>query len=421
MTVIISNGFCKFHMAPLAAELDKRNLLVLFMTGLYPTRSVKQFTRMMRIDNRPAVARLIDREEPISVPRIVSFGGAELMYQFAIMIRQRRQFKGISSVLNAESFKIYARRASRVLRSHGKAKIYHYRAGMGHDSVKTAKELGMIALCDHSVAYPGVKDYMVTHGGAYPPKGAPLDLTRVEKVIYDDINLAEYVLVNSHFVKETMVHAGWAPERIFVVYLGVDDSFFSFIPERSAAAGDTGPLRFLFAGAFNQRKGADTLVAAFQRLGDLDWQLGIAGSIESDFRQQYASFFSDPRVRILGTLKRRELAREMTDAEVFVFPSLAEGSARVVFEAMACGCDIITTPNTGSIVEDGVHGDLVAPGDVDALEKALRKAIAGRKEARAIGERNAKLVSDKYRQSQYGSAVAEVYERLLQTKAAAAR
>ena len=46
----------------------------------------------------------------------------------------------------------------------------------------------------------------------------------------------------------------------------------------------------------------------------------------------------------------------MSRAEVFVFPSLAEGSARVVAMAMAAGCYVITTPNSGSVVRDGAMG-----------------------------------------------------------------
>ena len=50
-------------------------------------------------------------------------------------------------------------------------------------------------------------------------------------------------------------------------------------------------------------------------------------------------------------------------------PASVEGSARVVFEALAAGCYVITTPNAGSIVKDEVHGALVEPGSADGLPR----------------------------------------------------
>ena len=121
----------------------------------------------------------------------------------------------------------------------------------------------------------------------------------------------------------------------------------------------------------------------------------------------------DPRVIYKGPLSRKELAQCMSEAEVFVFPSLAEGSARVIFEALAAGCYIITTPNSGSIVEHGVHGALVPPGDADALAEAIRQALLQREKAIKIGRHNAVMVRTHYRQEQYGNELNKLYERLL--------
>ena len=56
----------------------------------------------------------------------------------------------------------------------------------------------------------------------------------------------------------------------------------------------------------------------------------------------------------------------MAAADVFVFPSLFEGSAVVTYEALACGLPSIVTPNAGSVVRDGVDGFHVPAGDVGA-------------------------------------------------------
>ena len=55
------------------------------------------------------------------------------------------------------------------------------------------------------------------------------------------------------------------------------------------------------------------------------------------------------------------------DADLFVYPSLHEGSAFATYEALASGLPVIATPNTGSVVRDGTDGYLVPVRDVDAL------------------------------------------------------
>jgi glycosyltransferase involved in cell wall biosynthesis len=144
----------------------------------------------------------------------------------------------------------------------------------------------------------------------------------------------------------------------------------------------------------------------------VDWELLVAGPVASDISAAHGAFLKDPRVKLLGTLRRAELRREMMSAPVFVFPSFAEGSARVVFEALACGCYVVTTPNAGTIVEDSVHGALVRPGDADQLRAAIAGANAQRPLVARIGNRNAQVVAERYRQSDYGDALAALYRKL---------
>ena len=63
----------------------------------------------------------------------------------------------------------------------------------------------------------------------------------------------------------------------------------------------------------------------------------------------------------------------MAAADVFVFPSLFEGSAVVTYEALACGLPSVVTPEAGSVVRDGVEGFLVAPRDVLALAERMEQ------------------------------------------------
>jgi len=63
----------------------------------------------------------------------------------------------------------------------------------------------------------------------------------------------------------------------------------------------------------------------------------------------------------------------MAAADVFVFPSLFEGSAVVTYEALASGLPCVVTPNAGSVVREGKDGFVVPPRDVEALAFAMER------------------------------------------------
>jgi starch synthase len=97
------------------------------------------------------------------------------------------------------------------------------------------------------------------------------------------------------------------------------------------------------------------------------------------------------------------LLREMSEADVFVFPSLFEGFALVILEAMAAGLPVITTPNTAGpdLIEDGKEGLIVPAGDVEALRTAMESLLNNPERARAMG-RAAHEKAKEYTWERYG-------------------
>ncbi len=413
--VIISNGFSKFYLAVAAAEAHRRGVLARFITGAYPTSSVRRLAACSGLVASRKFSRLLARGEDIPDDLVNALPLPEAVHQAAGKLLTRSLTRTIAGRLNVLSLRLYGRQAIRYVRQAAThAGLYHYRAGFGHESARVAKSLGMLTLCDHSIAHPALLSCMVERQGRVPAVGVGGPIDRLWSDVLHDIEQADAVLVNSDFVKDTFHHQGWAPSRVHVIYWGVDDQFLKSVPARlNRTAVVASPLQLLFAGSLERRKGAETLISALESIDDMPWRLTIAGPVSPAIGQEYPHFLRDSRVTLLGTLSRTELAREMSAAEVFVFPSFAEGSARVVFEALACGCYVITTPNSGSIVEDGVHGALVPPGDATALAGAIRHAMHDRKRLAEIGNRNACLMRSRYRQRDYGDALISLYRKLL--------
>jgi glycosyltransferase involved in cell wall biosynthesis len=86
-------------------------------------------------------------------------------------------------------------------------------------------------------------------------------------------------------------------------------------------------------------------------------------------------------LEIIGPVPRAEIRKQYDWADVFLLPTLSEGSANVVYEAMAHGLPVITTPNAGSIVRDGKEGLIVPIRDPAAMVGAILE-LAGDPELR---------------------------------------
>jgi glycosyltransferase involved in cell wall biosynthesis len=153
-------------------------------------------------------------------------------------------------------------------------------------------------------------------------------------------------------------------------------------PAPLAPGSRDGIVRLLSVGTVVPRKGFDVLIAALATLGDLPWQLTIAGDRTRD-RNAAAELDADiarhaleNRVAVLGVVSPLHLAALYAEADVFALASHFEGYGMAYAEAVAHGLPVIGT--TGGAIPDTVPSDaglLVPPGDMPALAKALRRVI----------------------------------------------
>jgi len=238
----------------------------------------------------------------------------------------------------------------------------------------------------------------------------------VDSVFLEDIEAADHVLVNSEFVKSTFQMAEVRTDNVHVLYLGVDNEFASSVDMEALAAShssrSTSVARILFAGGFNERKGGLETISALSLVPDQTWHFTIAGNVDLAASPQLSVFLEKPNVFCTGWLTRPQLAKIMMESDIFLFPSRAEGSARVIFEALAAGCYVITTEASGSIVKNGVHGTVLASSDPILIARAISEAIANLAQCRAVGRSNAILIRERYQQADYGRALACLYDRI---------
>jgi glycosyltransferase involved in cell wall biosynthesis len=108
---------------------------------------------------------------------------------------------------------------------------------------------------------------------------------------------------------------------------------------------------------------------------------------------------------------RRDPAPVYRSADVFAFPSLAEGSALVTYEALASGLPVVTTANAGSVVRDGIEGFIIGAGDAGALAQRLDELHRDPCLREAMG-RAARERAAAYTWERYGRAFAQALAAL---------
>lgn len=221
--------------------------------------------------------------------------------------------------------------------------------------------------------------------------------------------LADLILVPSEFVRGGVVGLGADPAKVALVPYGIDKSWL----ERPSYPV---PGRVLFVGSVGLRKGSHYLAEAARCLAErgIDCEVRVAGPLEAGVAQ--SAIFAGPTY--LGQVPRADIHREYSHADIFVLPSLAEGMAIATLEAMAMGLPVITTPNAGSCVRDGIDGIIVPPADAFALMTAIERLLFDR-DLRETMSRNAKARASDFTWEKYEGRLIAALSRLQAPEAVA--
>lgn len=182
-----------------------------------------------------------------------------------------------------------------------------------------------------------------------------------------EYELADLIVANSAFVRQTFLDAGVDARKVVVAPTGCPPALAS-CPRR-----DPAQRLVLCAGHLSFRKGTPYLLDAWRRLQVPPdrAELVVAGRNLLPERLLAAL---PPGVRRVGSLSAAGLDRLYVQASVLVLPTLCEGLAHVIPEALSYGVPVITTPNSGAegLIVDGDNGWIVPPRDADTLADRLQ-------------------------------------------------
>ena len=231
------------------------------------------------------------------------------------------------------------------------------------------QQLGGVFICDRGSTHQRFQEQIVREeyarwGVAQQPSDER-DTLREER-IYEQ---ADAITVPSHAAARSFVAMGVPAAKVHTIPYGV--RLQNFQPTGEPPADE---FVVLFAGSIGLRKGVPYLLEAFASLRHPRKRLDIIGAVQSDVRSVLARLPQE-HVTMHGPLPQVELAARMSRSHVLVLPSIEEGLALVQAQAMACGCPVLCSENTGGadLFTDGVEGFIVPIRDPAALTARLQQ------------------------------------------------
>jgi glycosyltransferase involved in cell wall biosynthesis len=253
-----------------------------------------------------------------------------------------------------------------------KAGVFLHYSGCGLDAARSFRARGGISIVE------AVNSHVLDQQGILREEYRRIGLpwrpfhTRETRRRVSEYDEADYVLVPSEFVRRTFLGRGFVPEKILKVPYrprAIEGCSASVAPSRR----DDGVFRILYVGSVSVRKGVRYLVEAFGRFRHPRKELLIVGPVSSSSGLENLAL--PHGVRFAGVLKGEKLRNAYRSATLFCLPTLEEGLALVMAEALGNGIPVVATDHSGAedLFVDGREGVITRIRDVDALTGIFEK------------------------------------------------
>lgn len=289
---------------------------------------------------------------------------------------------------------------------HDAAGLYAF-CGDALEQMRAAKQLGMWTVVEQMIAPRDVLEELVKSEQEDFPDwaGSQTDdqfaraIAEREKAEWE---LADIIVCPSEFVRRNVVERGGRAERCVVVPYGIDPQY----PARESIRSE-GPLRVLTVGEVGLRKGSPYVAEAARLLGkSAVFRMAGPSNLSSEIKTQLSK-----DVELRGIVPRADMAKEYEWADIFLLPSICEGSATAIYEALGAGLPVICTENAGSVVREGLDGFIVPIRDGEAIAKAITD-LAEHPGLRAAMAENAVARAAEFTVTRYGERLIEALSSL---------
>ena len=196
----------------------------------------------------------------------------------------------------------------------------------------------------------------------------------------EECKLADRIVVNSEWSREALVRRRVPHEKTSVIPLAYEvirlPDHETMRPQKREYPDRftfERPMRVLFLGLINLRKGVARLLEAARILRDEPVEFWMVGPVEI----AHASAMGNAgRVKWFGPVTRKQATEFYRDADVFILPTLSDGFAITQLEAQAHGLPVIASEFCGKVVDNGRNGIVLEEPTAACIAAAVRDCLA---------------------------------------------
>jgi glycosyltransferase involved in cell wall biosynthesis len=313
--------------------------------------------------------------------RVTAFGSSLL--QFELLARLRRLHGWDGTIARNEWFQ---RKAVALLSSSQPSTFnsqpilfcYSYAA---LDLLRYAKQRGWRTVFGQIDPGPVEEEIVAEEVGREPALGAEWQPAPAKywSDWREECAIADRIVVNSQWSRACLIRAGVIGSKLFVIPLAYERS--EVTGQRSEVRrerqypdrfDEQRPLRVLFLGQINLRKGVARLLKAVRLVQNEPIEFHFVGPIQISVPHDLKN---NPKVRWLGIVPRSEVDAFYQRADLLIFPTLSDGFGLTQLEAQAWSLPIIASRFCGEVVDDGRNGIVLDELSPNAIAAALRSCL----------------------------------------------
>jgi starch synthase len=223
-----------------------------------------------------------------------------------------------------------------------------------------------------------------------------------------EFEICDRIAVPSTLSYQSFVECGLG-EKAVIVPTGVDTDFFAPPPRPR----EERLFRVCFVGRVELTKGIGYLLQAWKRLALPNAELVLVGDVKSEMKSLFKTY-ADSTVRTTGIVLPQQVADTYRGSDLFVLPSVSEGLAQVLLEAMSSGLPVVASNMSGAndCVTNGKEGLIVPVRNIDRLCDAILWCYQHREEARAMGEAARNRILGNFTLQHYNARQIDLYRSL---------
>ena len=190
----------------------------------------------------------------------------------------------------------------------------------------------------------------------------------------EECSLADHIIVNSKWSRSCLLKAGVNGEKVSVIPLAYEPITNTQITRAYPARFTRDrPLRVLFLGQVNLRKGVAHLFNAIRSFKDEPIEFWFVGPMQVFIPSELQN---NPRVRWFDVVSRGEVDSFYRKADLLILPTLSDGFGLTQLEAQAWSLPIVASRFCGEVVRDGQNGLLLENLTGETIREVLRQCVA---------------------------------------------